>query len=369
MIEYFAFGFTILILCAFGLAAIAAERRYRNLPKLPATNVIPASSVQILIPARNESANIARVTTSLKNQNYPQFALTVIDDHSEDDTGTIAQGIGANVLRLENEPPPGWTGKCNACEQGVRATSSEWILFTDADTCHAPDSLARAIDYAEQNRLDALSLLLRQECGTFWERVILPLAYQQFFAVLQPDKPAFNGQYILIRRSVYLQSGGFGAVSGRVMEDVALAESLAAQGYRITLVNGHEAASVRMYQTLPSLLRGMAKTAFSAARDRGWRGLLLGGLTFLGIFTILLALYGLVARSNAALIGAAAIVLLNTFGLIPWMRRFGVPAGYALLNILGINILWGVGMISTFRVIGGIGVRWKGRTIIEPARR
>src|SRR5689334_8820126 len=131
MIEYIVFGISIFMLCAFGLAALAAERRYQSLPKLPTTTAMPVASVQILIPARNESGNIARVTTSLMKQNYPQYALTVIDDHSEDDTGTIAQKIGADVLRLESEPPPGWTGKCNACEQGVRVTSSELILFTD----------------------------------------------------------------------------------------------------------------------------------------------------------------------------------------------------------------------------------------------
>jgi chlorobactene glucosyltransferase len=367
-----AFGFTLFTIGAFWLAAFAAERRYRALPGLPASNNLPAASVEVLIPARNEAANIARVTTSLIQQNYPNFRVTVIDDHSSDDTARIAEASGATVLRLEGEPPPGWTGKCNACEQGVRATAaqaSDWILFTDADTFHTPDSLAWAIAYAEQNRLDALSLLLRQECGTFWERVILPLAYQQFFAVLQPDKPAFNGQYILIRRSVYQQSGGFGAVRGRVMEDVALAESLARQGYRIALLNGHEAASVRMYQTFPALLRGMAKTAFAAARDRGWRGVLLGGLTFLGIFTILLAIYGVITGSALALIGALAILLCNAAGLLPWLRRFGVPGGYALFNLIGIGVLWIVGMISTFRVLGGVGVRWKGRTIIEPLRR
>jgi chlorobactene glucosyltransferase len=361
-------GFTAFALLAFGWAAWSAERRYRALTTLPPTQRPPSASVAILVPARNEAVNIARVVNSLCQQNYPNFTVTVIDDHSEDRTGNLAQANGAQVLTLATEPPLGWTGKCNACEQGVQVTESEWLLFTDADTCHAPDALRWAVAYAEDHQLDALSLLLRQECGTFWERVVLPLAYQQFFAILQSDKPAFNGQYILIRRSVYTASGGFGAVRGRVMEDVALAESLAQQGYNIALLNGHEAASVRMYQTFPALLRGMAKTAFAAARDRGWRGVLLGGLTFLGIFTVLLGMYGVLVGSWLALGGAFAIMGLNAVGLSAWLERFGVSKSYALLNLLGLAVLWGVGMVSTFRVLTGIGVRWKGRTIVESAR-
>src|SRR5262249_46000322 len=157
-----------------------------------------------------------------------------------------AEKSGAKVFHLTGDPPPGWTGKCNACDQAARQVSGDWLLFTDADTYHNPDSLERAIAYAESHNLDALSLMLRQECSTFWERIVLPLAYQNIFSLLNPYNPPFNGQYILIRRSVYLTNGGFGAVRGRVMEDVALAQMLTAKGCKIALLNGHEVASVRM---------------------------------------------------------------------------------------------------------------------------
>lgn len=325
----------------------------------------PVTSVAVIVPARNEADNIGRLAQSLMELHYAAFSVTIIDDHSDDATGQIAEATGAAVLRLDGEPPPGWTGKCNACEQGVQNTVGEWLLFTDADTCHQPDSLARAVAYAERNGLDAVSLLLKQECVSFWERVILPLAYQQFFAVLQPAKPAFNGQYILIRRAVYVAAGGFGAVRGRVMEDVALAEHLTTLGYKTRLLNGHDAASVRMYRGFPALLRGMTKTAFAAARDRGRAGWLLAGLTFLGVFALLLLIYGVVTGSPDALLGALWIMLFNGAGVIPWMRRFGVPSGYGLFNLIGISVLWLIGMVSTLSVISGMGIRWKGRTIRE----
>ncbi|MCC7446047.1 MAG: glycosyltransferase [Anaerolineae bacterium] len=361
------------------IVIILAERHYRALPELPvmpvgagfkpAPTITP--SVEIIVPARNESAVIERVVRSLLALDYPAFHLTVADDASTDNTGYKAQRLGASVLCLSGDPPPGWTGKCHACDRAARQASADWLLFTDADTCHDPDSLRAAVAYAERHQLDALSLLLRQECGTLWERLVLPLAYQNFFSALRHDKPVFNGQYILIRRVVYEQSGGFGAVRNRVMEDVALANLLAERGYRIELVNGHLAASVRMYQNLPALWRGMTKTAFAAARDRGWEGLLLAGSLLLGINAVPLVGAGLIMRDPLLAAGGLAMIVLTALGLIPWLRRFAVQPSwfYALLNPLGVAILFGIGFTSTFCNITGRGVRWKGRTIVERQRK
>ncbi|MEP7288662.1 MAG: glycosyltransferase [Chloroflexota bacterium] len=344
-----------------------SERNYRRLPYLPNLNNIPLSSVEIIVPARNESASIERLVCSLVALDYPSVHLTVVDDGSSDDTALKAKVAGAAVLCLSSDLPPGWTGKCNACDQAARYSEADWLLFTDADTYHTPDSLRRVVTYAERCQLDAVSLLLRQECVTFWERLILPMAYQNYFATLNADQPAFNGQYILIRRAVYEESGGFGAVRGRVMEDVALATLLAAQGYRIKLLNGHSAASVRMYRDLPALLRGMTKTAFVAARDRGGFGLLLGGAVLLGVCAIPALIVGLVTGYAPLLLWGLAMMIITAVGLPSWMRRFEVERWwfYPLLSQIGVFILFGVGFTSTFRTILGWGVRWKGRTIIE----
>jgi chlorobactene glucosyltransferase len=356
----------------FTVIAIRAQRRYRQLPELPnidTPDTLP--SVTVIVPARNESANIRRIVHSLVAMNYPTesggFRVLIVDDHSTDDTATLARSGGADVIRLEAEPPVGWTGKCNACEQGACQSNTEWLLFTDADTIHTPDSLRQAVAYAENHHLDALSLLLRQECVGVWDRALLPLAYQQFFAVLRLDKPVFNGQYILIRRAVYERSGGFGAVRGRVMEDVAMAESLTSQGYRTALLNGEQAASVQMYADFRSLWRGMTKTAFAAARDRGAAGLLLGGVTLIGTSLLLLIVYGFFSAQWGIAIGGLSVAGWNGWLLLPWLRRFGVrPAvGYALLNLPALSLLLLIGAVSTMHVVFGRGVQWKGRTIIE----
>jgi len=197
---------------------------------------------------------------------------------------------------------------------------------------------------------------------------ILPLAYQQYFAAFRPTRPVFNGQYILIRRAVYIKSGGFGVVRGKVMEDVALAESLHAQGFRIALVNGEACVGVRMYVDRRALWRGMTKTAFTAARDQGASGWLLGGLTFIGVGLLCGVVVAMISGAWPIVAIGAAVWLFNARLLMPWLRRFAVHpvGGYALLNIPALGVLWLIGMVSTFRALSGRGVRWKGRTIIEP---
>lgn len=348
---------------------LSAERHYRQLPTL-ATLPIPDAnkrwpSVAVIVPARNESAVIERVVCSLTQMEYPAFTVTVVDDQSSDDTAAKARQAGAAVLTLTDAPPLGWTGKCNACEQVVRRTESDWLLFTDADTAHQPDSLRRAVAYAETQRLDALSLLLRQECVTFSEKAVLPMAYQNYFATLDPQFPAFNGQYILIRRAVYETSGGFGAVRSRVMEDVALAEHLRAQGYRIALLNGHDAASVRMYQSFGALWQGMTKTTLAAAKDQGLIGLLLALPFFLGVWTLPLGIVGLLFGLPIVSVLALASIALTGIGLWAWLKRFNVQPRwlFALLNPIGMVIIWGIGLVATTRSVLRLGVQWKGRTI------
>ena len=371
MIPLLAIVYCVFLAGLFGVLATHAQRQYKRLPELPAaTNNQPLPSVTVIVPARNEAAIIGRVVRSLVALDYPKepgFRVLVIDDHSSDDTAVLAVSAGADVVLLDDEPPPGWTGKCNACEQGTRRSNSDWLLFTDADTLHTPDSLRRAVTYAEIHKLDALSLLLRQECVGLWDRAVLPLAYQQFFAVLRRDKPVFNGQYILIRRSVYERSGGFGAVRSRVMEDVALAESLGKQGYKIALINGERVASVQMYADFASLWRGMTKTAFAAARDRGSAGWLLAGVTLAGAYLLVLLVYSLVSAQWVIVVSGILVAVWNGYWLLPWLRRFGVrPAAvYALLNLPAMGLLLFIGMVSTMRAVFGRGVSWKGRTIIE----
>jgi chlorobactene glucosyltransferase len=364
-------GVMLLALLTFNLLLIQrAERHYAALPSIPdLDSILPTSKVTVIVPARNEAAVIERCVGSLRDQHYPLFSVVVVDDASTDGTGDIAARTGAQVLRLDSAPPAGWTGKCRACDYAARSldTDADWLLFTDADTWHHPDALRRAVAYAEQHQLAALSLLLKQECDTLAERLVLPLAYQNLFAALDTEQSPFNGQYILIRRTVYEQTGGFAApeVRGRVMEDVALAGLLRRCSYHTALLNGDSIASVRMYRSIQAIWHGMSKTTFTTVRDRGLSGTWLMLPICLGVFVLPLAVIGVLLE--APLLSALAVlnVAVTGSGLVAWLRRFGVPTPivYALLNPLGVTFLCAVGAVATLRAVLGLGVRWKDRTI------
>ena len=160
-----------------------AERLHRQLPTLP-EQIEPISlpALSIIVPARNEVANLERLLPTLTNLAYPgEYELIVVDDNSTDGTGKIAKELGARVERV-NALPSGWRGKPHACHQGAAAATGQWLLFTDADTCHAPDGPARAVALAHQQGWDGLSLFLSQKTSGWLDHLVLAVAFAGLFA-------------------------------------------------------------------------------------------------------------------------------------------------------------------------------------------
>jgi len=230
--------------------------------------------VSILVPARNESGNIVRCLNSLVNLDYPDFDITVVDDGSADNTGDIARSIGVlatvklTVIRNDSLPA-GWSGKNHALHIGQQTVDGEWLLFTDADTFHFPGSLTTAVQFAQQNNLDFLSYSPEQQCVTFWEKVAQPMVFSFLVESFPMDKinsgdlpAAANGQYILIRRSVYDGFGGHESVKNELMEDVALARLARSKKYTTGFYPGAGLVQTRMYGSFAEIWDGWSKGLF-----------------------------------------------------------------------------------------------------------
>ena len=162
-----------------------AERSYQAMPRLSHFAVRgPLPMLSIIVPARNEAHNLVHLLPSLQKLRYPgPMEVIVVDDNSTDGTSFVARAYGAKALCL-NHLPDGWKGKPNACHRGARAAQGQWLLFTDADTIHQPDSAAQAVGHAIRNRLDGLSLFLRQDCSGWIDRLALTAAYAGLFLSL-----------------------------------------------------------------------------------------------------------------------------------------------------------------------------------------
>jgi glycosyltransferase involved in cell wall biosynthesis len=237
---------------------------------MPANATSPARpAVSLIIPARNEEANLATCLDSLVGQNGVNFEIVVVDDHSTDRTREIASSFSDRGVRLIEalELPPNWTGKNNAVAAGARTAQGEWLLFTDADTIHLPGSLARALAEARDNNAAMLSYSPRQIAVTFWEMAVLPVVFAELARQYPPAKvrdphspiAAANGQYILITREAYDAIGGHAAVASEILEDVALARAVKQSGRKIVFRYGADVVRTRMYRNFAQLREGWTK--------------------------------------------------------------------------------------------------------------
>lgn len=349
-------------------------------------------AVSIIVPARNEERNIRRNVTSLLEQDFAgDYEVIVVDDASTDATPHILDEIASThpranrlyVLRLR-DLPPGWAGKPHALHSGAQEAQGDWLLFTDADTWHAPNALRTAYETATSEGIDMLSLGTTQELPGFWDKVLMPMAYlgiSMQYPIRQVNNPRSplalaNGQFILLRRPVYELLGGYARPDLRatLLDDRDLARVVKENGFRLRLLDGRDLVHVRMYEGLAEAWRGWRKNVFLGSRGGvGFALLQLIGLPVVTIFPFMLPLLALLAwrrgnRQKQRGVTPVEITVAAALGLAPllayraWINRnLGVPASYALTHPLAGAIFAGILGQSAWRVLTGKGVDWRGR--------
>jgi chlorobactene glucosyltransferase len=260
---------------AYLLARVVAQGRVYRTASLAVGLPQEASSVMIVVPARDEIANIADCLASLVAQRgLPgRCDIVVVDDGSADGTAEAAAAIAAAqpAMRLlrAGALPPGWMGKPHACWRGAKTGDSEWLCFIDADLRAEPLLVASAVAAAETRGIDMLSVSPFHDLGSFWERLILPAGMLLIAGAMDlrrvgdpgAGEVAAAGQFLLFRRAAYRAIGGHAAVRGEICEDKALARLTKNAGLRYRLLAGEDLARTRLYRDLPSLWEGLAKNA------------------------------------------------------------------------------------------------------------
>ena len=283
--------------------------------------------IGVVIPARNEEANIAACLRSVSEQDYPWHLLSilVVDDGSGDDTAALARGQAGADGRIAvmdaGALPEGWFGKSHACWRGAGHLDVDWLCFLDADVQAAPRLLTLAVTAARAANLDMLSLQPFQVLGSFWEQLIIP-AGMLMIACGKAAPPALatrtsglavNGQFLLVRMSAYRLLGGHAAVRSEVCEDTALARRFHAAGCRVAVMAADHLLRTRMYRDLPSIWQGFSKNAVDILGSTARTALVVGLALAVGAATLgVPALAGFVAwdtrstRDVAGLVVAAA---------------------------------------------------------------
>ena len=366
------------------LAPFAVIPRLAQLrPNLSDSQSASDGLVSVIIPARNESAVIETVVTSVLASAYRPIEVLVIDDRSTDDTAARVGELARRDPRLRliagEELPPGWYGKPWACLQGYRASRGDLLLFTDADTRHTPELLGRAVGALRETGADLLTIAPRQRCETFWERIVMP----QIWLLLgvryhparvnhsrRPRDVIANGQFILMSRASYEAVGTHEAVRGDVAEDLALAQAVVGRGGRLHFAFAERLMETRMYQGLGALIEGWSKNVYLGGRRSFPEEPVLRALV-----PVMLALaFGFwLAPASALVFGvlagapAPSAIVATGLGALFWcLICFGmqIPAIYGLGYPLGAALALYIAARSTLR--GRRRVEWRGRTYADP---
>jgi cellulose synthase/poly-beta-1,6-N-acetylglucosamine synthase-like glycosyltransferase len=314
----------------FALSMLLSYERLTRLQRRK-SNRIPETPprVSVLIPAKDEGEPVRKCLDAALALDYPNFDIIAIDDRSRDNTAAIFDEYAAmhpdKVTALHiTELPAGWLGKCNALASAEANANGDWILFVDSDVKVDPHALSAALGIALERGYDAISIMPRLECHTFWEHLVLPLCAASVGAMClmlytnddNRKSSAFaNGQFILVRRSAYQAIGGHGAVRDQITEDVALFRKLKSAGHRVRVYFGRDLAQTRMHATLGQMFHGWARIFSGVTNRRPWSILMAMLFTLSGIVAFPAFVYAVLTVANATELTLFNVMLQLAAGL------------------------------------------------------
>ena len=351
---------------ALGLAALPLGLCLLNLP-FYRTPVLAKGrpAVSVLIPARNEEANIADAVGCVLASEGVELDLVVLDDHSTDGTAAILASIADPRLRVALAPPlpPGFVGKQHACAVLARHASHPVLVFMDADVRLAPDAMSRMAGFMQANRVGLASGVPLQETRTWAEALLIPLIHLVLLGYLPmaamrlsatPGLGAACGQIMVARREDYVRAGGHAAIRGSMHDGVTLPRAFRRAGVMTGLFDPTSFARCRMYGSAREVWDGLGKNATEGMATPValpvWTVLLGGG-------HVLPAVLMVVAPSTLA-----AVALACSIGLrLVLARRFGQPVLSAVLNPVGVAGFLVIQWAALIRALRGRPSMWRGR--------
>jgi cellulose synthase/poly-beta-1,6-N-acetylglucosamine synthase-like glycosyltransferase len=329
--------------------AVHAAVNARLLRRPDPSDRSPVRPVTVLVPARDEQGRIGPCVRALVGQDGVG-RVVVLDDASSDGTADEAREAGAEVIG--GRPlPPGWLGKPWACAQLAEiAGTVEVLVFVDADVQLEPGAVAAALRLLRTSGLDIVCAAPRQDAVTAGERLVQPLVQWSWLTTLplrlaersrRPSLSAAIGQFVLVRRAALERAGGFAAVRGAVLDDLALVRAVKTAGGRGGVVDGSALARCRMYDGWPALRDGYGKSLWAAFGSPAGAVVVTGGLAVVYVLPALAALRG----SRIGLLGYAAgvasrVTTARATGGRPWPDALAHPVSVLAFAHLTGRSLW-----------------------------
>jgi glycosyltransferase involved in cell wall biosynthesis len=328
--------------------------------------------VSIIVPARNEEVDIEQSLTRLLELDYDNYEVIAVNDRSTDRTGEIMESVAGCAaargrLRVihHRELPAGWLGKTHAMWTATNEAKGDWLLFTDADVQFKPDSVRRALAYAEAERADHVVVFPQMIMKRPGEYMMIAFFQTMFVFGHRPWKVADPktrdhmgvGAFNLIRRSVYEAVGSYEALRMEVLDDMKLGKVVKNAGFAQRNVFGADLISIRWADGAMGVVNNLTKNFFAVLSFQWWRTLIAAfGLAFLNLMPFLGV--GL-ARGWERLPFAVALASMFLIYLgMSW--RSGVPAYYFLLHPVSTALFIYTLLRSMVHTLWNDGIVWRG---------
>jgi chlorobactene glucosyltransferase len=332
-----------------------------------------SAKVSVMIPVRNEEENIGACLDSLLRQSYGNIEIIAMDDHSRDGSWGILKAYAeANQGRLRvfrSQPlPEGWSGKNWVCHQLSLLAEGSWLVFSDADTIHGRHCIRSAIAENRARGSGMVSYLPELTTVTLAEKVILPVIYFAFYflfplGILRAVKIRMAavaiGTFILVSRRTYDQVGGHHALRDEIVDDMALARLVKAEGGAVDMLSGTGIFSTRFYHNAGEIWRGFSKNSFGA----------FGYSVFPFIVTLIMC-YAIFLNPFVRLVLDPDLSFANPYfnqavAIIALRLALAVRTRHSLMSILLHPVMVGFSLgfaaNSIWKILRGAPVQWKGR--------
>ncbi len=340
--------------------------------------------VSILIPARNEEANIREALECALASEGVDLEVLVLDDESEDRTAEIVAEMARTDSRLalhrSESLPPGWCGKQFACHSLARAAGKPLLLFVDADVRLSRDAALRLAAEMEASA-DLISVVPHQVTGSWSEKLLIPLihfvllGYLPLWAMRRYRSTGFGagcGQLFMARREAYFEAGGHEAIKATLHDGLRLPKAFREAGRVTDLVDATDIAECRLYHDAREVWNGLLKNATEGlgapAAIVPMTALLLGGQVLPPALLIFAPVFGLpLSALSVAMLGVATMC-----GLLPRVisaRRFRQPAVPVVFHPLAVAALELIQWVALARNLVSRGSSWKGRAYPSAARK
>ncbi|GMW00327.1 MAG: hypothetical protein AMXMBFR84_14650 [Candidatus Hydrogenedentota bacterium] len=329
-------------------------------------------SVSILIPARNESANIGSCLEHTRYLGQGVLEVLVYDDHSNDDTAKLVREAGEFDTRIRliatADLPSDWCGKPFACHQLAAAAKGDWLLFIDADARLQPGAVDALVSEACARNASMVSAWPRLKMGSAWEWALMPFLNFCVFSVFpaplslkrkEPSLGIAHGACILAHRETYHRIGGHAMVRSEVFEDTVLARRWREHGEFGVCLDGQDVVHVRMYNSFASIWSGFQKVVYPAFRRDSsfWIFTLLHAAVFLGPF-IYIPIDLFTDRLEWPIWTAALVTLAARSALaVRFCQGWITVVLHPVVECLFVALCFS----SRHRYLHGEGVSWKGR--------